>query len=82
MTEHQARNMLIHAATWLRSEGTLKRNIWATSGVYFALLELEKAKKTFYSNSPHRERRCLRCAEIKAVAIWNVPAEAAKEAVR
>lgn len=68
MTQAQARNTVVHALLWITSEQNMPR--WAVSGVYFAKQELEKAKTGFYSNSPHRQRRCIRCAEILGVQVW------------
>ena len=61
----EGRNKLLHAMLWLRSEKDAPA--WTTAGVYFALNELDKAKRTFYVNSVHRSIRCKRCVEIAAV---------------
>lgn len=63
------RNKLTHAMLSLRSERNAPA--WTTAGVYFALRLLQEKKSTFYCNSTHRSRACLRCAEIKAIAELN-----------
>lgn len=67
MSHLKARNKLIHAILWLRSEGETNPR-WASAGVYFALRLLSEKQSTFFSNCTHRSTHCLRCAEILAVA--------------
>lgn len=68
MDQRDGLRKLIHALLWLRSEQGAPP--WTMPGVYFALCELEKVKKTFYQKSPHRQRQCKRCGEILGVAVW------------
>lgn len=59
------RNKLHHAILSLRCEKNAP--VWTEPGVYFALKLLCEKQSTFYCNSSHRSRRCIRCAEIMAV---------------